>query len=585
MSYTRKVLFAIAPTVAAFAWLSVVPCILAEPAHQHGQPQQRSHVKSPCTAPSDGAEKARDVLNAASDHSLRFTAPPQWDLLSEIAVAWSRAGDAARSGEIFKSALKTASGITDAGERYCAFSGIAEYQAMLGEVRAAIRTSQLLASSQSRASILSMIATTVSDAGGMQEALTAAKLIPEECRMERSAAIGSVASCMARKGKWSQAIAVLDGVNVDMAHADKLRLSQKAGATLTPSEETSVAEAACKAVALLDVAQSYALAGHFVEATKVAESIGFALFRDRAMRNIASIAANARNLEVARRLASLIRDEQQKGLALGDVAAAEAAKGLLDDSLKTVRSIRESRDKADALIHVAAALAQSGDHERAEKVLLTVEKEELESAERMADEVGIAKTFAQHGAFASAENLAQRLPSQTSRARIMVAIGRAHTEKGNTAEAQKSFRRGYESALRIGDPYEKTYVLCEIATSQVAAKEFGAAASVLKDAAQIARTIPVGGGTNVIALRDVAVAQANSRDVPAAKATFHVALNAAKAYPDEEYVARLCQDVMAAQVQSGGVAEALEAARSLEPGVVKCRSLLGIALGLLPTRQ
>ena len=578
----RKAIPAIVPTVVVVVWLAVVFGCGAEPPHQ--QRVQDSHVKQGSTVPPDEVEKVRHVLNAANE-CLRSIASPRLELLLEMAVAQSRAGEAAKSGEMFGPALKVASNIRDARENYRALLGIAVSQAKVGKVDAAVHTAELATSPKYRVGILGLVAHTLSSRGDVQDALTVAKLIPEAYGWERSMAVCNVAWDMAHRGDCSQALTVLKEIKPDMAHAHKLHLRQQAGADLAPAEQAIVTEAVWKAAALKNVALCHARAGRFVEATKVAETIGFGCFPDRALRNTASIAADAGNLQAARRIASQIRDEEEKDLALGDVAVGEAAKGLRDHSSKTVAAITCAEVKGETMMRIAVVLAQSGEHAEAEKMFAAAEKEQLDPEARIAAELKIAQALAEHREFTSADKIAERLPNQAARARIMAAIGSAYGKTGDTADAQRSFQRAYECALRIADLYERTKVLREVAASQIAAEDHSGAERTLKEAARIATTIPAAAGTKFNALQEIAVAQAKSGDQPAARATFELAMNAAKAYEDEEYAARLSQDVMQAQTECGDSQTALECANKVASNVIKCRCLLGIALGLLRHRE
>lgn len=578
MHDTRQVVLGVAVTAAMMLLSGPIDGLAGPPRRRS---LQLSGVNLCCAEPADRVETARDVLNAASELCLRSRPSPRYDLLAAMAAAWSRAGDATRSEEMFKLALKVASNMTDAREHYRALLAIAVSQAGVGGVDAAVRTSELATSPGRRVGILRAIARTLSEAGRVQDALAAARRIPADHRMDRSIAVCGVASDMADRGDCSQAVTVLGEIKPNMGDAQKLHLRQQAGANLNPAEEEVVGQAASKAVGLLNVAQCYARAGRFVEAAKLAETIGFGDFSDRGLRRITSIAAHAGNLEVARRIASQIRDEVEKDMALGDVAVGEAAKGLRDDSLKTVAAITRAEIKGETMMRIVEVLARSGEHAEAEKLFAAAEKEQLTPEARIAAQLKIAQALAEHRKFTSAEEIAEGVQDQAARARIIAAIGIAYGKAGDTTDAQRSFQKAYECALRIDDRYESSKVLRELAESQIAAKDRSGAAYTLREASRIAATIPAAGGTNVIALQEVAVAQAESGDQSAAKGTFQLAMNAAKAYEDQEYAAQLARDVMKAQTECGDSETALESANKLESGIVKCGCLFGIALGLL----
>ncbi len=529
----------------------------------------------------DGSTKARDILGTARELCLECRTSSQLHLLIDIGLAQSRAGDAVGSTETFKLAVELVRHIKDPRDHYRVLLAIVEAQAKAGKKDDAVRTSRLSRSSVHRARLLQMIAATCSEAGHMQDALTVVALIPEKYARERSVAISLIAFETASHGGCSRALQVLQDVSVDMPLAHNLLLRRTAGFVLKAGEDKEIEKASHKAVALLEVARCLARAERFTEAINVAETIGFGCFRDRALRTIASIAANTGDLSVSRRVATQIRNVDEKSLAMGDIAVAAAAKGLLKNALKTASAITRAQYRGKTIIRIAVVLAQSGNHKEAKKTLSAAEKEQIDPASRMAAQISIGKAFAKHGEFASARSIAERLSDQSARARIMVAIALEYARIGNTVDAEKSFQEGLQCALAIGDPYRVTKVLCAVAASQAEALDSTGAVRTLKEAVRIAKTIPAEGGTNVLALRDVAIAQAKAGNQMAARATFRDAMNAARAYEDEEYVARLCQDVMKAETECDDPQTALECANGLESCLIKCRSLLGIAIALV----
>ena len=102
---------------------------------------------------------------------------------------------------------------------------------------------------------------------------------------------------------------------------------------------------------------------------------------------------------------------------------------------------------------------------------------------------------------------------------------------------------------------------------------------------EVAAASEVGGGVEIQALCDIAVAQADLGATDVAAATFEQAGQAALVYEEDVYRASLYQMIAKAQTDSGDAAGALAAAEAQSMPLMKAASLIGVAQGMLEHSQ
>jgi hypothetical protein len=142
-----------------------------------------------------------------------------------------------------------------------------------------------------------------------------------------------------------------------------------------------------------------------------------------------------------------------------------------------------------------------------------------------------------------------------------------------------------ENAVRVAEsiensPYDSAEAFRVIAVKQ-ARIDPSKAKQTFETALAHAKAIEIGGGTDVIAVYELARAQGEAGFRDDASVTFELARNRAMKYPEAAYVAQLFQSIAETQTMSGDRQGALLASRSQTSPMMKVRSLFGVLEGLV----
>jgi hypothetical protein len=123
--------------------------------------------------------------------------------------------------------------------------------------------------------------------------------------------------------------------------------------------------------------------------------------------------------------------------------------------------------------------------------------------------------------------------------------------------------------------------LRQLATIQIGKCDCSGAIATLTQAVEAARRVDVGGGTQVILLRETAIAQTQAGDLDSATQTFRRANAAIEAYEDPHYRAKLIATVAKAQAANGLSKDVKEWARKQPMPMIRARALIGLVEGML----
>lgn len=147
-----------------------------------------------------------------------------------------------------------------------------------------------------------------------------------------------------------------------------------------------------------------------------------------------------------------------------------------------------------------------------------------------------------------------------------------------------------ENAVSVGDTiddgYHRAFAHHQIASVQAKDDKEQARAN-FKVAVDAARSMDIGGGSDVIALYELGRAQGIAGFRDEAAETFTLARERAAKYEDEgnEHIANLLQDVACAQANSGDAERALASSRAETDPLRKVTSLVGSAQGIVARRE
>jgi tetratricopeptide (TPR) repeat protein len=140
---------------------------------------------------------------------------------------------------------------------------------------------------------------------------------------------------------------------------------------------------------------------------------------------------------------------------------------------------------------------------------------------------------------------------------------------------------GLRSARSIADHAIRNECLRQLATIQIGKCDCSGAIATLTQAVEAARRVDVGGGTQVILLRETAIAQTQAGDLDSATQTFRRANAAIEAYEDPHYRAKLIATVAKAQAANGLSKDVKEWARKQPMPMIRARALIGLVEGML----
>jgi len=527
-------------------------------------------------AEADDISQARELVREA-----RTICGESCEILSQFGTAQAKVGDVQESKRTFADLWNTAARLEDGVERRMVLHGVATLQAQAGQVTDAIENSLRLHSRYERAMTLGWIAVEQAETGQAQAALLTVDLMPEEETWQRNATRQMIAMALSEQRDFVGANRVLESIPGDVEEAVKILSSNEPG-ELSQQEHAVVDPVLAKITGLIVVAQNQAEAGDLRAALQTAHSIRLERFCDIALQRVARIAADSDDLTVATEAIDGIRDQERREVSLVRVVAALARLGRVKEASRIVETIQDPTQSVEVIVEMAAAHAARGSaqlarslFERASDLIGTDEEAKNAASSRIAD------ACVRSGQLQLAEQFAGEINHSVLLSEAFQSIASANSRMGKTADTRRLFERSRRTADTVADPPAKCARLQELAVAQYEAGDRQGGLTSIRAAAEAARQIEIGGGTDVILLTKTATTQFSIGDREGAANTFQSARAAAARYPDGTYVAQLLQDVSAAQADVGEIEAALQAARGQKSALIRSSMLLGVANGIL----
>jgi len=223
------------------------------------------------------------------------------------------------------------------------------------------------------------------------------------------------------------------------------------------------------------IASSYAAAGQYEPALRVAQAIKNAQEKAKTLKEIASSYAAAGQYEPALRVAQAIKDAQEKAKALKEIASSYAAVGQYEPALRVAQVIEDSWYKAKALVDIASYYTKAGQKEKASELLS--QALQVAPASALKDDQGnylwdyIAIGYAEAGQYDQALSVAQSIEDTPHQAIVLIKIVNFYAEAGQYDQA-------LSVAQSIEDGWYKTEALDDIATSYALAGQYDQALKV-----------------------------------------------------------------------------------------------------------
>lgn len=285
---------------------------------------------------------------------------------------------------------------------------------------------------------------------------------------------------------------------------------------------------------------------------------------------------------MAREAISGIQGRRETELALVRVATALAKQGRFNEATSVFESIKGPSSRAEAAVQIATEHAAHGDIQ-AVRLLLENAKSLTPSDNHTHNAAAkqILAAYLQSPRPELAEAFSREINDPATLSEAYQAIASANRRKGKISDAKRMFEKSRQVAENVADSYAKCLRLRELATAQFAAGDRGGALTAIELAVAAARSIELGGGTDVIALTETATTQITIGDRDGAAASFELARTTAARYADEAYVAGLLHDVALAQARVGEVETAIQSARRQKSAFIRARMLLAVANAML----
>ena len=380
------------------------------------------------------------------------------------------AGETAQIQAILNRALEAAADIEDPDKQANTLSSIAGLQARAGNTQAALATASAIANDWQRKNALMRIASGQADAGDPQGGRETAARIDND--MLRDQALAEMARRLAADGQMDEALEIADTMTSEARKAEALAF-------------IAMARAGRKDWVGADYT--------FEQARQAAVAVDNDAEKVRALTQIAEMQHLARNAIGTVRtldLAQATLEKMEPGLGrdnlLAELARIQARAGLVGEAFQTTEKIREERWQRWALMGIAEAQAESGDLQTASSTIGMIPDP---PGEEYSDKTFALSIVAQQqsnaGAFHEAiETVSRMPPGHSQRAHTLASIAFAQAWRGDTTDAQRTFRQALEETSLIEDA-----AMREQATRIVAG--LLARAGNTSDALQAARTIQI----------------------------------------------------------------------------------------------
>jgi len=495
----------------------------------------------------------------------------QSGFLYDLAKVETACGDRPKAKELLQRVVQLTSTIQhkndkEAREARFFLTVVAEAQAQVGDFAGAVETVQAIGDSSQDGYALMRIAAVQAEVGDFRAALATCDRIDAKSGHWKAAALDAVAAAQASAGNFDAALKTAGRIDMIPANGDAAR-------------ELNLAT---KSLSLWQIATLQAKRGKVADSLQTAERITRKRLRSRALRDIARRQAEIGDkpgakatLDEALRLARQLDDVD----AIRAVAYTQVEVGDLGGAVHIASELLQGAAKGMAMLRISIGYLRAGKYAAATKAfdqgMAIIRTHGIEDDTYSLGEIAVDQARA--GDTDRAMDIAGEIQDE---------LGEAYALRLIVAEILK--RDDFDRALEIADSirgcaYQRASAFREIAMAQAKSK-MPTAKNTFARAFQTAESMEIGGATDVIALYEVGRAEAKAGYVEPASKAFRQARRRALKYQGEAYVAGLFQGIAQAQTTGGDVQGALAAARSQSSEILKARSLLGVAQGLLECR-
>lgn len=501
---------------------------------------------------------------------------------AEIGTLLSQTGDREASRQAFADGWAAAVKLQDQVERRIVLDGIATQQARAGQVPEALQAAQALVDSHERALALSAIVLVQAEARQREAALQTLERIPAAESRQKTQTRVEIALLLAEQNDVQHALRILQWNPEEAALATRLRGAAVLLEQLDPREQAVRTTMIFKSTGLITVAQEMARSGDLKGALQTVHRIPFQRQRDIGLLRILQAATDLKDLEFARAASQEIQEREFQEMSLVSIVTLMAHQSKQKQAQDLTDTIQDPTLKADALFQLATAQAARGEKNITQTLFnRAAALDRANSTNRNTAAQQIVTAYLKASRPELAAIFAAKMDDPKLRSQSFQALALANWQQKQTVAAKKDFAASRQAALKIKDAYQQGGRLRELALAQFETGDSNGARRTLALAQQAIQNIEIGGGTDVIALTELASTQQQMGDESGAEQSFEQARKAALRYPEKPYVAELLHSVACAQARAGQIESALQTARRETSDLYRSQMLLGIAGALL----
>ena len=470
-----------------------------------------------------------------------------------------------------------------------------------------------------------ILALGVSEAEVQDDTTTERSKLVSELLQEATVAVGKIIEPDKRAGALLRLAST-------QARAGGLAAARKLVQEAIRTAQALDASIEAKDLLLADAAATQAGFGDLSDALKTVQFLAEGrrnFSRNEIIEALSAKGEHKKAIEVCR----TIEQRDLRGSILCTIAASMAEKGELEQASLMVREIENAQERSLALLLMTLARLEARDFESAKRLAATIEKpmlklrwlyefgmaqlranqsdaarqtyldaRQLEKAAKLSNPVFLISLQARIGELREALAAAEALDDPLERDRTMKDIALWLADNRQTTEAirllakiENEFEQaetrmklairqakngeideGLRTAKTVLMPSFRSQAFREIARHQFAKDDRNGAKASLVEALKSANELMPGGGTDIIVLREVAAAQAQTADLDAARQTFQQALKKTEAYPDLSYQAELIRQIAEAESLNGLSQDAKVWALKLPSPEIRFGALIGV---------
>ena len=388
----------------------------------------------------------------------------------------------AKEGQIDR-ALQLTNTIRDHDEKAIVWGSVAEKLVRTGKHDQAMKlVNNNISDDINKINILTKIVPSLVEAGQTDRALQAANTMKLDAN--KANVLSHIASNLAEASKYEQALEIANTIaNSDGTQGYKHEALGNIAVELASSGQIDRAlqlvnqlDGYHKASALGKIAVDLASSGQFDRALQLVKTTQSDPAHPIVLGRFAESLTDARQLEPVLQMAKMIKvGSMEQQSMLSRIAISFAKVGQPDQALQVASTIRRDKEKALALPSIVRSLAKAGQYDQAKEVASTIKDDSLKGTAFVYLAVGLAETGKVADAVQVVSAIEQRdaMPARWFSETVMVLTG------------AKQYNPALQMANAITGENEKAWVLAQLANNLVEAGQTELASQAITSALEI----------------------------------------------------------------------------------------------------